>query len=83
MVPDTAYDNMRLFIALWPAPAARRALHAEQGRWRGLVGGYAIMLFFQHRPAGVQALEINAAPHRRAIGAGRSRCTLALPREPV
>jgi 2'-5' RNA ligase len=33
MVTATASDTARLFIALWPTPAVRGALCAEQGRW--------------------------------------------------
>lgn len=33
MVTATASDTARLFIALWPTPAVRGALSAEQGRW--------------------------------------------------
>lgn len=33
MATDTTSDTVRLFIGLWPTPAVRRALHAEQRRW--------------------------------------------------
>jgi 2'-5' RNA ligase len=83
MATDTTSDTVRLFIGLWPTPAVRRALHAEQRRWTwpssaALTGADNLHLTL-HFIGAVPAVRVPDLTHGLNVTAPRFTLTLDAP----